>query len=351
MPVLTYAEAVRDALATALRADPGVVVFGLGTDDPKGVFGTSLNLHKEFGGGRVFDTPTSENALTGIAVGMALAGQRPVLTHQRLDFSLLSMDQLVNNAAKWRFMFGGGRSASIVVRMIIGRGWGQGPTHSQNLQALFAHIPGLKVVMPCFADDAKGLLLASIFDDDPVIFLEHRWLHNGQCEVPEGDARVPLGKARLVREGKDITIVAMSYMTVEAVRAADFLKTQGIHVDLLDLRTVRPIDWDAIKTSLKKTGRLLALDTDHETGGVAGEIIARMATDHWPDFAAPPRRLASPDFPEATSPALTRDYHVRASHIAKNVADMLGARIDMNAPLFRDDEAHDKPGAWFTGPF
>jgi pyruvate dehydrogenase E1 component beta subunit len=351
MPVLSYAQAIRDALATALRADPSVMVFGLGTDDPRGVFGTSLNLHQEFGSDRVFDVPTSENALTGIAVGLALSGQRPVLTHQRLDFSLLSMDQLVNNAAKWRFMFGGTRSVPLVIRMIIGRGWGQGPTHSQNLQALFAHIPGLKVVMPCFADDAKSLLLASIFDDNPVIFLENRWLHNNQCEVPAGDTRAPLGIARLVREGKDVTIVAMSYTVVEAVHAADFLKTHDIHVDLIDLRTIRPMDWGAIKNSLKKTGRLLVLDSDHETGGVAGEIIARMTTENWPDFAVAPRRLAAPDFPEATSPALTHDYHIRASDIGKAVADMLGVRLDTHAPSLQKDGPHDKPGAWFTGPF
>jgi acetoin:2,6-dichlorophenolindophenol oxidoreductase subunit beta len=328
-----------------------IPVFGLGIDDPRGVFGTSLNLHKEFGSDRVFDVPLSENALTGIAVGLALTGQRPVLTHQRLDFSLLSIDQLVNNAAKWRFMFGGKRSVPLVIRMIVGRGWGQGPTHSQSLQALFAHIPGLKVVMPSFADDAKGLLLSSIFDDNPVIFIEHRWLHNNQCEVPAGDVRVPLGTARLVREGKDITIVATSYTTVEAVHAVDFLKAQNIHAELLDLRTVRPIDWAAITASLEKTKRLLVLDTGHETCGVAGEIVARMTTSRWSDFAVAPRRLTSPDFPEATSPALTRDYHIRAAHIASNVADMLGVAIDAQAPILQKQGPHDQPGAWFTGPF
>jgi acetoin:2,6-dichlorophenolindophenol oxidoreductase subunit beta len=350
-PVLTFAQSIHDALATALAADPGVVVFGLGTDDPKGVFGTTLDLHKEFGADRVFDTPTSENALTGIAVGMALAGQRPIFTHQRLDFALLSLDQIVNNAAKWHFMFGGKRSVPIVIRMIIGRGWGQGPTHSQNLQALFAHIPGLKVVMPSFADDAKGLLLESIFDDSPVIFLEHRWLHNGRCEVPEGDYRVPLGKARQVREGKDLTIVAASYTTVEAVHAADFLKAHNMHVDLIDLRTIRPIDWPTISTSLKKTGRLLVLDSGHETCGVAGEIIARMATEHWSDLKAAPRRLTAPDVPEATSPALTHGYHIRAEHIAKAVAEMLGVPVDTTPLALQESGPHDVPGAWFTGPF
>jgi len=349
--LLTFAEAIRDALKTALSADPSVIVFGLGADDPKGVFGTTLDLHKEFGPERVFDMPTSENAMTGVAIGAALYGLRPVLTHQRLDFALLSMDQLVNNAAKWRFMFGGRRAVPITVRMIIGRGWGQGPTHSQNLQAWFAHIPGLKVVMPSTAEDAKGLLLASIFDDDPVIFLEHRWLHNLKGEVPAGDRRVPLGKARLLREGGDVTVVAMSYMTIEALHAVDFLVRHGIACDLIDLRTIKPLDWEAVEASARRTGRLLVLDTGYTTGGVAAEIVARIAMSEWGGLKAPPRRLAVPDAPEATSPALTAGYHVRAEHIAAAVGEMLGKPVDAGALAGERKHPHDVPGDWFTGPF
>ncbi len=351
MALLSFAEAVRDALAVALAKDKGVVVFGLGTDDPKGVFGTTLDLHKQFGPDRVFDMPTSENAMTGIAVGAALTGLRPVLTHQRLDFALLSMDQLVNNAAKWRFMFGGRRGVPLTVRMIIGRGWGQGPTHSQSLQAWFAHVPGLKVVMPTTAEDAKGLLLASIFDDDPVIFLEHRWLHNVKGDVPEGDYRVPLGQARLLRQGGDITIAAMSYMTVEAVHAVDHLATQGIGCDLIDLRTIRPLDWAAIETSVRRTGRLLALDTGFTTGSVAGEIVARVAMNDWGRLACAPRRLAMPDFPEPTSPALTQNYHIRAEHIAAAVGEMLGRNVETVSLVSQRKHPHDVPGDWFAGPF
>lgn len=351
VPVMSFTEAIRDALSTALEIDRNVAVFGLGADDPKGVFGTTLDLHKKFGPARVFDTPTSENALTGIAVGMALTGMRPVLTHQRLDFSLLSMDQIVNNAAKWHFMFGGKRPVPLVIRMIIGRGWGQGPTHSQNLQALFSHIPGLKVVMPSFADDAKGLLLSSIFDDNPVIFLEHRWLHSARGEVPPGDQRVPLGKARILREGKDVTIVATSYANVEALHAADFLKTHGIACDLIDPRTLKPMDWPAIQDSVKKTGRLLVCDTGHETGGIAGEIIARISTGNWNDLKAAPRRLTAPDAPEATSPNLTRNYHIRAEHITTSIAQILGRALDVQPLIEARQGPHDVPGPWFSGPF
>jgi pyruvate dehydrogenase E1 component beta subunit len=348
---MTFSQAIRDALAVSLTQDAGVIVFGLGTDDPRGVFGTTLNLHREFGPQRVFDMPTSENAMTGVAVGAALAGLRPVLTHQRLDFALLSMDQLVNNAAKWHFMFGGRRSVPITIRMIIGRGWGQGPTHSQSLQAWFAHIPGLKVVMPSTAEDAKGLLMASIFDDDPVVFLEHRWLHNIKGDVPAGDHRVPLGKARRLRAGDAITIAAMSYMTIEALHAVDFLATHGIACDLIDLRTIRPLDFETIAESVRRTGRLLALDTGFSTGGVAADIAARITKACWSDLKDAPQWLAMPDVPEATSPALTRSYHVRAEHVASTVAQMLGKTIDAAPLVAQRRHPHDVPGDWFTGPF
>jgi acetoin:2,6-dichlorophenolindophenol oxidoreductase subunit beta len=351
VPLITFAQAIRDALAVAMTRDPGVICFGLGVDDPRGVFGTTLNLHKEFGAERAFDIPTAEGSLTGIGVGAALNGLRPVMSHQRLDFALLAMDQLVNNAAKWHFMFGGHGAVPLTVRMIIGRGWGQGPTHSQSLQSWFAHIPGLKVVMPSSAADAKGLLLSSIFDDNPVIYLEHRWLHDMKGDVPARDYRVPIGKARVVREGKDLTIVAMSYMTVEAIHAVDHLEAQGISCELIDLRTIRPLDWPAITLSVKKTGRLLALDSGFATGGVGGEIVARMAMDCWSDLKCAPRRLAAPDVSEASSPALTKNYHVRAEHIAAGAGEMLGMTPEVESLRARRTHPHDVPGNWFEGPF
>ena len=175
---MKYSQAILSALANRLRDDSTVICYGLGVTDPKGVFGTTLDLHKEFGEDRVFDMPTSENAMTGIGIGAAIMGQKVVMTHQRLDFFLLGLDQLINAAAKMHYMFGGQLECPITIRLIIGRGWGQGPTHSQNLHSWFAHIPGLKVVMPTFPADAKSLLEESIEDPNPVVFLEHRWLHN-----------------------------------------------------------------------------------------------------------------------------------------------------------------------------
>jgi len=351
MAIITFAQAINEALTEAMSRDPNVICYGLGVPDPKGVFGTTLGLQEKFGVDRVFDMPTAENAMTGIGVGASLYGLRPIITHQRLDFALLSMDQLVNNAAKWRFMFGGQRGVPLTVRMILGRGWGQGPTHSQNLQAWFAHIPGLKAVMPATAEDAKGLLLSAIFDPDPVIFLEHRWLHNLRGEVPGGDCRIPLGKAALLRGGADVTVVAMSYMTIEALHAVDHLSTQGIKCDMIDLRCIRPMDWKTIEASVSRTGRLLVLDTGNLTGSISGEIVARITVNCWEALKCAPQRLAMPDFPEATSPALTKGYHVRAEHIAEKIGKMLVRDVEFSSLALQRSHPHDVPGDWFTGPF
>lgn len=351
MPFQTFYKAINDGLHEAMSLDDNVICYGLGVTDPKGVFGTTIGLEEQFGPGRVFDMPTSENAMTGIGVGAALYGMRPIITHQRLDFALLSMDQIVNNAAKWRFMFGGQRGVPFTVRMIIGRGWGQGPTHSQNLQAWFAHIPGLKVVMPSTSADAKGLLLSAIFDDDPVIFLEHRWLHNAKGDVPEGDFRVKIGSASKNRDGHDFTIVAMSYMSIEATHAANFLAENGITCDLIDLRSIRPIDWDMVYSSVRKTGRLLVLDTGNLTGSVSGEIIARVTKNCWQHLKCAPERLAMPDFPEATSAALTEHYHTRAEHIVETIGTILDKKLDVTPLLKERTHPHDVPGDWFAGPF
>lgn len=346
-----FAGAINEALHQAMEIDPAVICYGLGVTDPKAVFGTTANLEQRFGPDRVFDMPTSENAMTGVAIGAALNGIKSVVTHQRIDFFLLAMDQLVNGAAKWHYMFGGQNSIPITIRLIIGRGWGQGPTHSQNLQAWFAHIPGLKVVMPTTPEDAKGLLLASIFDPNPVIFLEHRWLHNTVGEVPAGDYRIPLGQARKVRSGDDITIVAMSYMTVEALHAADYLEALGVSCEIIDLRTIKPLDWKSVLDSVAKTGRLLALDSGFTTGSVAGEIVARVAMERFSELKSPPARLAMPDVPEPTSPALTKGFYVRAADIAAKALEMMGkdasaVKADLPEPL-----PHDVPGEWFKGPF
>jgi acetoin:2,6-dichlorophenolindophenol oxidoreductase subunit beta len=351
MTMTNYASAINDGLHTAMAIDPKVLCYGLGVTDPRAVFGTTKGLEETFGSSRVFDTPTSENAMTGIGIGAAIGGYRPVMTHQRLDFFLLALDQLVNAAAKWHYMFGSQQSIPITIRLIIGRGWGQGPTHSQNLQAWFSHIPGLKVVMPTFPGDAKGLLLSSIFDPNPVVFLEHRWLHNVTGEVPDGDHRVPIGKAYLRETGDDLTIVTSSYLTIEALKATEHLRARGINCDLIDLQTVRPLDWETIFDSVAKTGRILCLDSGYTTGSIAGEIVARVTTEHFSKLKAAPSRIAMPDIHEGTSPALTRNFYVRAEDIYRRVVEMLSGETPAIPNELLEPTPHDVPGDWFTGPF
>lgn len=351
MPQKNFASAINDGITQAMDLDNSVICYGLGVTDPKTVFGTTANLEKRFGSARVFDMPTSENAMTGVAIGAALNGIKSVMTHQRIDFFLLALDQLVNGAAKWHYMFGSQNAIPITIRLIIGRGWGQGPTHSQNLQAWFAHIPGLKVVMPTTPEDAKGLLISSILDPNPVVFLEHRWLHNSVGEVPDGDFRLPLGKAKVIREGSDITIVSMSYMTIEALHAADYLESQGVSCEIVDLRTIKPLDWETVFKSVEKTGRLLALDSGFTTGSVAGEIVARVAMEKFSALHVAPARLAMPDVPEPTSVALTRGFYVRAADISIKILSMMGKSIDCVRSDLPEPTPHDVPGDWFKGPF
>jgi len=349
--LLTVAEALLEGTRQVMAEDERVIVIGEGVPDPKGIFGTTLGLRGEFGVDRVFDMPVAENGMTGVVIGAALAGMRPILTHQRLDFSLYSLDQIINNAAKWHFMFGGQSSVPIVIRMMIGRGWGQGAQHSQNLQALFAHIPGLKVVMPATASDAKGLLVASVRDNNPVIFLEHRWVHGLRGEVEEDLYEVELGKAHVLRKGSDITIVSSSYMTVEGLRAAEVVSGLGVSAEVVDLRTIRPLDMETIIGSVRKTGRLLVVDSGWMTGGLPGEIIMRVLEAEV-DLTINPRRVSLPDMPTPTSPALTKGFYKTYKDVVATVCNMMNKDPGaFEAAWDQEEVAHDVPGASFIGPF
>ena len=348
---LKFFEAIREALDLSMARDPSVYLMGLGVPDPKGIFGSTLRLQKKYGEERVMDIPASENGMTGVAIGSACVGMRPVLTHQRIDFALLSIEQIVNQAAKWHYMFGGKMCLPMVIRMVIGRGWGQGPQHSQSLQAWFAHVPGLKVVMPTTPYDAKGLLVASIEDENPVIFLEHRWLHNITGIVPEGLYRVPLGEGWIVREGKDLTLVSISYMTLEAIRAAQILAESGITTEVIDLRTLQPWDADLVLESVRKTGRLVVADTGWKTGGFSAEIVARVAEEAYSDLKAAPERVALPDVPTPTAPALAKFFYPRAAQIvaaAKRTLGLVHEEVDLSAQAALPV---DVPDVTFTGPF
>ena len=350
--VISFTQAINEALIEAMKKDPKVLFYALGADDPKRIFGTAADLKEKFGPDRVFDMPASENAMTGIGVGAALEGYRPVMAHQRLDFFLLAMDQLVNNAAKWHFMFGGQENVPITIRLITGRGWGQGPTHSQTLHAWFAHIPGLKVVMPATAHDAKGLLYSSIMDENPVVFLEHRWLHQQVGDVPAGSYSVPLGQANVVHPGKDLTIVAISLMVPEALRAAAILQKQGISCEIIDPRTIAPMDWATIEKSVKKTGRLIVMDTAQESFGVASEIVSHVTINCFRDLKAAPLKLATPHHPVPTTFGLTDQFYPDAKDVLKAAGQIFEKNAnDWLRELPKPALPHDVPGDWFKGPF
>lgn len=346
---ITYAKAIREALEQGMERDSSVFVIGEGVPDPKGAFGTTKSLIEKFGKKRVMEMPVSENAMTGVCIGAALSGLRPVMVHLRVDFTLLALDQIINNAAKWSYMFGGQSKVPLVIRMMIGRGWGQGPQHSQSLQALYAHIPGLKVVMPTSAYDAKGMLMAAMKENNPVIFIEHRWLYDIEGEVPEKPYEVPIGKGRKIREGKDITIAATSYMNVEALKAAECMEKEGISAEIIDIRCLKPFDEDIIIDSVKKTGRLLVLDTGHYTAGFSAEVVSRVSEKAFSSLKAAPRRIAMPDIPCPTTRGLTRYYYPLHSDVVRKVYEMLGRK---EIPKFKEETVPlDLPDKSFRGPF
>lgn len=350
MRQLKFNEAIREALDQCLAANPAVYVMGLGATDPKGVFGTTLGLEEKYGPKRVMDMPTSENAMTGVAIGSTLVGQRPVMVHQRADFFFLAMDQLINNAAKWHYMFGEQRPMPLVIRLVVGRGWGQGPQHSQSTQALFAHIPGLKVVLPATPHDAKGLLIAAVEDDNPVVFIEHRWLHPVFGEVPEESYRVPLGKARVAREGSDVTVVASSYMVIEALKASESLAKEGIRAEVIDLRSLKPLDTPAILASVQKTGRLIAVDGAWRSAGFAAEIVATVVETL--TLKSPPVRITFPEAPCPATAALAGLFYPRAIQIVNAACRMVGhgEMTEAQAGLVSDTPL-DVPDQQFAGPF
>lgn len=353
---IKYGQAINEAIDQCMEKYLSTYIIGLGVPDPKGVFGTTSNLVNKYGKDRVLDMPLSENAMTGVCIGSALVGMRPIMTHQRMDFSLLLLEQIVNNASKWYYMFGGQENIPFVMRLIVGRGWGQGPHHSQNLQALYAHIPGLKVIMPTTPYDAKGMLISSIEDNNPVIVVEHRWLYNMSEHVPEKMYRVPLGKAKIVRNGSDITIAATSYMTIESIKASNALEKLGIDAEIIDIRTIKPLDDAFIIKSVEKTGRLLVVDSGWRSGGIAAEVITRVSESICSKLRFSPQRITLPDAPTPSSRGLTKYYYPTSTDIVKKVLLMTG--IDENKKEVKDtlkslksDIPLDAPDLSFTGPF
>lgn len=323
-----YGTAMLAAFEYLLEHYPEVFVIGQGLWSPWYVGNSMTNLEKKFGTQRVIDTPVSESACTGAAIGAALAGMRPIVVHPRMDFMLYAMDAIVNQAAKWSHMFGGQANPGVTIRGIINRGGEQGAQHSQALHAWFAHVPGLRVVMPATVADARDLLIASVLSPDPVLFIDDRWLYDLEDNLPPIVERdLSLERPQRLQEGNDLTIVASGYSTRLALNAANELGEQGVSAEVIDLRILNPFYPDLIVESVSRTGRLLVIDGGWNTCGMAGEVIASIAERCPVDtMKKPPMRISLPDAPAPTSRVLEKAYYPSVEMVVNRVKTMMEYR-------------------------
>jgi len=321
--ILSYSLAINEALHQMMETNPEVFVIGQGVKSPWYVGNTARGLLERFGKERVIDTPVSENAVTGVAVGAAIAGMRPVVVHPRMDFMMYAMDPIINEAANWHYMSGGSSSVPVVIWGIVNRGGEQAAQHSQAIHALFAHIPGLTVVLPSNPYDAKGLMIAAIRNDNPVVYVDDRWLYGNEDDVPEQIYEVPFGKGIIRKMGRDVTIAATSYMVHLALEAAKELEEANVHVEVLDLRTIKPMDKSLLLDSVRKTGRLVVGDGGWRSFGGAAEIEAIVFEEAFEAMKAPPIRVSLPDAPAPASKTLEKVYYPVVDDIVKAVRKIL----------------------------
>lgn len=331
MRALTYPEAIREALEQEMARNETVIVLGQGVDDPKRILGTTSGLLEKFGGKRVFDTPLAEDGMVGVAIGCALSGLRPVHVHIRMDFLLLAMNQLVNMAAKMHYMYGGAFHVPLVIRVLIGKSWGQGPQHSQSLYPIFMNIPGLKVVCPATPYDAKGCLISAIRDNNPVIFVEHRLLYYQKGYVPQKPYSLPFGKARILKRGRHVTLVGISQMAIEALRAQKLLNKIGIEAEVIDPVSLYPLDMETIDESLAKTNRLLFIDNAWMTCGAGAEVIARIAEKRSTKNIEV-KRMGFAFTPCPTTPSLERGFYPNPLSIAETAFKMVHPHKNVTWP-------------------
>jgi pyruvate/2-oxoglutarate/acetoin dehydrogenase E1 component len=324
--MLTYTQAIKEATDQCMEREKSIFVIGLGVTYPNGADGTTKGLVDKYPD-RVFDMPCSENAATGLCIGAALTGMRPILVHGRVEFALFGFDQIVTQAAKWNYMFGGGHSLPLVIRAAVGRQWGNGPQHTQVLHAIFGHIPGLKAVIPSTPSSAKGLLISSILDNNPVIFLEHRWLYNVTETVSAEFYAQHLGKCKIVKTGKDLTIVANSDTLIDAIKCIKVLKNYGIDPEIIDLVSVNPVDYETIISSVNKTGRIIVADVGNKACGIGSEIISNVCENALAHLLSPPVNIGAPHCPLPTSPAQTEIYYPTADTILQQISRMFGIKI------------------------
>ncbi|HSD10069.1 MAG TPA: transketolase C-terminal domain-containing protein, partial [Candidatus Binatia bacterium] len=330
--VLTYPQAIREATEQAMEEDPSVVLLGLGVDDPKRILGTTAGLLEKFGPERVFDTPLSEEGMTGIAIGMALAGLRPIHVHIRMDFLMLAMNQLVNIAAKKRYMTGGQEHVPLVVRAIIGKSWGQGAQHSQAFHSFFMHVPGIRVAAPTTPHDAKGCLLAAVRMNDPMLFVEHRLLYFQNGPVAHERYESEPGRARVVTPGEDITLVGVSHMVLECFRAHHYLKERGVRAEVIDPIWLNPLDLDTIVESVRRTGRLLVVDNGWVACGAGSEIVASVVERLQGERDVRVGRMGFAPVPCPPTPPLEDLFYPNARTIAMKAHEMVCGSVSPWSP-------------------
>jgi acetoin:2,6-dichlorophenolindophenol oxidoreductase subunit beta len=318
-----YGLAINEAIKQLMRSDPSVLLIGQGVKSPWYVGNTCTGLVEEFGEERVVDTPVSENAMTGAAVGAAIAGMKAIVVHPRTDFALYAFDPIVNQAANWHYMSGGNAHVPVVFWLIVNRGGEQAAQHSQALHTLFAHIPGLKVVAPANAADAKGLFIAAVNDPDPVVFIDDRWLYGNETHIPEEMYETPIGKAAIVKQGTDITLIASSFNTRLCEKTLETLAKDGIDAELLDLRSLKPYDAEAILTSVAKTKRVAVVDSAWKSFGYAAEISAMISEQLFGELMAPVARICLPDAPAPASRSLEENYYLTEEKIVSAVHEVI----------------------------
>jgi len=321
---ITYAQAILEAIDEEMDRDKNVLILGEDVGVLGGNFRTAVGLQEKYGDLRVKDTPISENSFLGMSLGMSLTGLRPIVEIMFSDFLLLAADQLLNQIAKIRYMSGGQVKVPLTVRTTIGAGRSSAAQHSQSLHAIMCHIPGLKVVIPSSAAEAKGLLKTAIREDNPVVFIEHKMEYNQLYEIPEGEYTIPFGKANVLREGSDITVIATSNLASKAVKAADELAKEGIEIEVIDPRTLIPLDRDTLIASVKKTGKVLITDEGYERCNIAAEIVMDLMSDIFYYLDNPPERLCLPNFPLPFSQALEFPLIPDQQKLYKKIKKMFG---------------------------
>ncbi len=331
---ITYCEAIKEAIDQEMDRDSRVFNYGIGVTDHKGVFGTTIDLHKKYGDHRCFDTPIAEESMMGFGLGAALGGLRPIFNHIRVDFLLLAMNQIYNMVSSYRYMSGGQFDVPLVVRAVIGRGWGQGSQHSKSLHSIFSHIPGLKVILPTTPYDAKGMLIAAIRDNNPVICIEHRWLYWQKGHVPLDPYTVEIGCPQIIREGRDVSLVCLSWMTAEASHAAKILSRYGIEAEIVDVRSLQPLDDSIIVESVKKTKRCVIADCDWINYGASAEIASRIYAKCYDKLECSIDRLGFAFTPCPTARHLENEFYAGAKEIVSSVATMFGKNIDCSNENF-----------------